>query len=402
MSGVIGLDLQHFRSLIGLREGDGAHGLLVPVGDGTRCAVPNACDDEGRWGSAAAEALLAARGDTGPPAHAAIDLLCWRKDPWTQPFLRGVHQRLTNYLGQVEPVPRNGYQVVLNAPEAPTGTGGEAAPTDLRERCAAAGLCDVKTVDPTDALLCRWLTEPDPGAGQAAESAAVVAVACGETWTSAAAYSVNHGRVRRLHPNTETIAAGSGTWCTELARQVLDRCRPGVPRTAVLALLDGVGEFATGLRLSDPDRAVPWAGPLADRMYTPLQLTRRELLARQDVRAVTSAVAALVGRAVTVPTAAGRDVGRPLIVVGGIGAVWPVFGDVLSAQGTVWHSAAPDLDLAAGAACWPFLQRRFDTAHPAARLRASPGSPQTIQARQLTEPHMPTPRREEVPPWLRP
>ncbi|MFD4722312.1 hypothetical protein ACFWOY_23280 [Streptomyces sp. NPDC058423] len=404
MTGVIGLDLQHSRSMVVLREGEGVRTVLAPVGDGIRYAVPNACDDQGRWGSAAAEASLVSCGDPGS-APAAADLLCWRRSPWSEQFLRGLHGRLSGYLGQVAPTPRNGYQVVVSALTSSTASDGAPPPADLRKRCAAAGLTDVATVDPTDALLCRWLTEPDPGGTPWEASPAVVAVVCGETWTSAAAYRIEGGRVICARTYAETVATGTGTWCTELALQVLARCRPGVPTTAVLALLDGVGEFATGLRATDADRALEWSGPLADRMYAPLRLTRRELLARQEVRAASGTIAALVSRAVTALAVDGREAGRPLILVGGCGASWPFLGDALSPLGTVRQSSAPSRDLAAGAAWWPLLRTRFDTTRPTAAKRpgASTGIPSSRSPERRTEPtHTRTPGHDDVPPWLRP
>lgn len=357
----IGLDLQHSRTMIVVREG----ARQLPVGDGQRRLVPNSLDGP-RWGSAAAEAIL--RG--GSPVAGWLSR--WRTDPWSQPFLSGVHDRLTAFLGQVRPVHSNGYFVYLSTAH---GT-----PQDALDRCASAGLTDTFAVESGEALICRWLAEPAVGRWKGR----VAAVACGEDWTSATPYDVDRSDDRITVTRTGPVvsrAVGSGPWCFELAANVLERCREGVPATALLPLLDGVLEFASTLRGRD---TAEWTGPLTDQLFAPLTFTYSELAARPSVGRVASAVRELIRATSTAPD---------LVIVGGPGAVWPFISEALHDVGPVWRSWEPEQDLATGAAWWPVLQPFFDGVPAPALL---PG--------KAAEPAGPVPadaQGQPPPPWLR-
>ncbi|GIH29433.1 hypothetical protein Aph01nite_77430 [Acrocarpospora phusangensis] len=283
MTAAIGVDPQRSRSSIVLRESSGLGTQISVVGDGRRRLIPNA------WGGGATE------------------------DPWDPEFLRGIRGRLSQYLGVDA-----GYRITL------------AVPLEKRvlEVCAAAGLTGVGCVDPADALLCRWLSEPVDGAWRGRVSVAVV----GETRTWLASYQVNadQSQVRRL-PGARSVPYGSGAWCAELRRMVLDRCGEGA--VDPVAVLDGVYEFGAAL---DPVQPTQWRGPLAERMFTPLRLSRAEMLAWPSVREVTGALRELEGQ----------------VVVGGVGAIWPFYD-------RAWRSDAPEHDLAVGAAWWPELAPYF-------------------------------------------
>jgi len=356
----IGLDVQHSRTMIVVREGV----QRSPVGDGLRRLVPNALAD-GLWASPAAEAILSG----GRPIPEWLSR--WRTDPWSEAFLAGVHDRLTDFLGQVRPVHSNGYVVHLST--------GPDVPDDSVALCASAGLRDTVPVEPGEALVCRWLAERVPGDWKGA----LTAVACGEAWTTATPYTVDRvgGRPVVTRGRAASRAVGGGAWCEELAADVLERCREGVPPVALLSLLDGVLELASALR----DReTTEWIGPLADQLFSSLTFTRRELAARPSVERVTAAVRELVQA-----TSTRLD----LLIVGGTCAVWPFIPDALHDLGPIWQSREPEQDLAVGAAWWPVLQPFFVGVTPppalAARALEPRGPAQTIS---LTEPQ---------PPWLR-
>lgn len=339
VAGVIGIDPQHLRTTVVLREGDGPAARLSSVGDGVRRSVPNAADGEGRWGSeAAANRLVGVRA-----ADADTELYGWRCDAWSAEFRAGLHRRLTRYLGEAPPVLLHGYRTCVAVP--PSG------PSE-----ADACWPDAEPVGPTDALLCRWLTG-GPNAR------AVVAVAVGETWSLIGAYRLKDSAdgPRITSVGTLRRADGTGTWRSALLRRVLDRCPPTVLGPLVLAALDGVEEFATGLRLGDPNRQVTWAGPLADVLYTPLKMTPRQYMAGAETLPVMAGLTLAVQKAV-------RDLGdgdrdgvaeAPLIVVGGPGAVWPLRSAFSPRLGTMWQSTDPGLDLACGASWWPSLRAWF-------------------------------------------
>ena len=356
----IGLDVQHSRTMIVVREGV----QRLPVGDGQRRLVPNA-QANGLWASPAAEAILS---DGRPVAEW---LSRWRTDPWSEAFLAGVHDRLTGFLGQVRPVHSNGYVVHL--------TTGPDVPDDAVARCASAGLSDAVPVQPGEALVCRWLAERVPGDWRGS----FTAVACGENWTTATPYTVDRvgGRTVVTRGRTASRAVGGGAWCEELAADVLERCREGVPPVALPPLLDGVLELASTLRVQE---TAEWMGPLADQLFSPLTFTRRELAARPSVERVTAAVRELVQA-----TSTGRD----LLIVGGACAVWPFIPDALHDLAAIWQSGEPEQDLAAGAAWWPVFQQFFVGVTPPPALPArAPETRAPAQTSSLTEPQ---------PPWLR-
>ncbi|MGW1165657.1 hypothetical protein [Streptomyces sp. NPDC002550] len=335
--GVIGVDPQHLRTTVVLREGDGPAARLAPVGDGVRRSVPNAADADGRWGSeAAAQRLAGAR-----PTDADTELYGWRCDAWSPEFRAGLHRRLTRYLGEVPPVPLHGYRTCVAVPPSGPAEADECWP-------------EAEPVGPTDALLCRWLA-----GGPVAR--AVVAVAVGDTWSLTGAYrledTADGPRVTRA--GTLRRADGTGTWRSALLRRVLDRCPPAALGPLVLAVLDGVEDFATGLRLGDPDRQVTWAGPLADILYTPLKLTPRQFMAGPETGPAVAGLTLAVQSAVRDLGAGAGDAEAPLIVLGGPGAVWPLRLVLSPRLGILWQSTDPCLDLACGASWWPSLRGRF-------------------------------------------
>jgi hypothetical protein len=361
MNGAAGLDLQYSRTMIVLREGV----QLLPVGDGHRRLVPNA-QLGGLWGSAAAEAILS--GGRALPEW----LSRWRTDPWSEPFLAGLHSRLTGFLGQVRPVHANGYVVYLSS--------GPDTPDNAAELCAAAGLADTVLVAPGQALVCRWLAEQVPGDWKGT----VTAVACGENWTTATPYEVDRVGARTTvnqAGHSASRAVGGEAWCSEVAADVLERCQEGVPATALLALVDGVLELASTLRSAE---TAEWAGPLTDQLFAPLTFTRRELAARPGVEQVTATVRELVQA-----TSDGPD----LLVVGGTCAAWPFIPEALRDLGPLWQSREPEQDLAVGAAWWPVLQPCF------AGVPAPPRPPASTPEPSLpAEVGLPADR---PPPWLR-
>lgn len=349
MSGVFGVDLQHTRAVIVLLEGTDANLITQPIGDGTRLLIPAAAGPPPLWGSAAAEAALQRLAVNR--ADLASHLLDWCCDPLEACFLRGIRDRLWAYLGQTDPTHRHGYHVCF-AVDSPSRH--SMAPEALRERCTEAGLSSNSTICPTDALICRWVTQP----GSAVPSpGSIVAVSCGEAWTDVTSY-----RIHRADPGIEITSGtpsrvefGSGAVCAELARLVLDRSPEAVQPRSLLAILDGVLEFGATLRTQPADRDAEWNGPLADRMFAPLRLSRSDMARWPQVRATVDAVVAEVSRMAVV---------EPLILIGGIGAVWPFIADALTPHARVWQSHNPADDIATGAAWWPRLRHHFTAHHP--------------------------------------
>ncbi|WP_182906764.1 hypothetical protein [Microbispora sp. H13382] len=391
MIGVIGVDAQRSRTCVVLGETGRADGIvetrLTSVGDGCRHLVPNACAP-GMWGSVAAEAQ--------PDG--------WPVDPWSDGFLRGLRDRLWSYLGRVPPDLEQGYQVSVVLPPAGRDSappGGAVSADAVRARFAAAGMPGATIVDPAEALVCRWLAEPSalPYAGH------VVAVACGETWTAVAVYRVTRGedaggggpRISRLSTVPVHAAHGSGAWCAELVRRVTERCAG--ERVSPLVMADGVLEFGARLRGRDAIRPLEWTGPHAARLYTPLRLSRAELSSWESVRLITDELSGMVHAAGLPPRQ------TALVLLGGVGAVWPWYADALRQFGQIWQSNEPERDLAAGAVHFPELRTQlaeaptFRPASPRSLVEHEPG--ETGAQGDEAGAAAPAVDASELPPWLR-
>jgi hypothetical protein len=337
MIGSIGIDISGSRAAIGLLEWSGGQTRQGSVGDGRRILVPVAAT-ESAWGSQAAEAALAALPES---ARLADSLRCWQRDPWSDEFLSGLRRRLLSYLGQPESAGIRTHQLRICAD--PENAGDWATVT---ERLDAAGLPHAELVHPADALLCRWLAETP-----AQPEGPVLAVACSETATNIGLYTVRAGEDLAVRvDDRRRVPAGSGGWMTELAGDVLRRCRPGVPARTLLSLLDGADEFAallrTGARAGEVEVPLEWAGPISQFMSEPLCASRADLVRRKSVMDWTVPVAS-----------AARDLlseiaGGATVLVGGPGAAWPFVADTLARFGAVWESGDPALDLALGSCGW--------------------------------------------------
>lgn len=338
MIGSIGVDTSGHRAVIGLLERSRQQIRQGPIGDGRRRLVPVAATGSA-WGSEAADATLAALEER---ARLADSLYCWFTDPWSEEFLSGLRRRLQNYLGLSDSADFRTHHLCICTD--PGQVGGLAR---MNEQLEAADLVDAELVQPTDALLCRWLAE-----SPARESGTVLAVACGEKATDVALYPGRKGSLPAVRADIrERVPAGSRAWMNELAADVLGRCRTGVPPRALLTLLDGADEFAALLRGSAAhgavDHRVEWAGPMSQLMFDPLRVSKGELAKRATVRSWTEPVADAARRML------GGSPGRATLVVGGLGAVWPFVSDVVAGLGAIWQSGDPALDLALGACWWP-------------------------------------------------
>jgi hypothetical protein len=370
MIGSIGVDFSGSRAAIGLLEWPDGQTRQGPVGDGRRLLVPVAATGSA-WGSQAAEAVLAEL-----PASARLDgsLYCWLRDPWSEEFLSGLRQRLLSFLGQPESAGFRTHQLFVCGD--PQDTGG---PAMVNDRLDAAGLPDAGLIPPADALLCRWLAETS-----AQPQGPVLAVACGESATDIGLYAVHAEEVLAIRMDGQRrVAAGSGAWMTELAGDVLRLCRPGVPASALLSLLDGADEFAallrTGAHARNVDANLPmeWAGPMSQFMFEPLRVSRAELAKRKSVMDWTTPVASAVRGLL------GAAAGRATLLVGGPGAAWPFVTGALTGLGAVWESGDPTLDLALGACWWQQFRPGFGR-RPAAVHRTDPQPLASVPARYGT------------------
>ena len=339
MTGSIGIDLQASMASVAVTSGTGR---WAAVSDGTRSPFPMAVAP-GAWGSPAAETILGGERRLGFHGE-DVDLYAWGCNPFDVAFLAGLARRVSGHLALPALGASSELGCALSVPVSAVGNGGPSAhypPGDPAAALAGAGFPRPVLVDPADAVLYRALAAP--AGRQAFAGAAVTVVACGERWTVVRRYELErHGaRTEPRRGPTAVLAVGSRLWSTEMALRVL-RQREEVPARAVLAVLWGLHEYAAMLRLAPPETLVPWSGPVPSPAFAPLRFSTSACLRWPAVSDFVEAV-----------RAASRDQGyaRDQVVVGGIGAIWPFVDAAFSGDGPPpGRSAAPELDLAVGAA----------------------------------------------------
>jgi hypothetical protein len=373
----IGIDFQRTLTSLHLREGQGIAARFRAMGDGRGAQIPNAVamaattgggTTATAWGSAALSHPRAERlcgSDTLAPAP-------WTDEPQAVEFLRCVGASVRTYLGGLEPIPRNGYQVVLTAQGIGLNDLGR-----VQQIVLAAGLSEALCIPACDALVARWLMEPassvhTAGPGQRT----VVAVTIGDVCTQVAAYTIRPGsepwpappRVDAL-PGTISITAGHAWWAAELLKAVESRVPEGADHDDDASLHVAALEFA--VRLTSANGGVlRWTGALSDRMYEPLELTVADCWARWPEA---MELRRSLGRAVGEVSRRSAPQGPHLVLLGGIGAAWPFARDALrAADWATWESGSPHDDLARGAAAWPLFVTALRRAHHASIGEAAP------------------------------
>jgi hypothetical protein len=386
-----GIDIQSSRASLVLHEDGDAR--LLPVGDGFRALVPVAARD-GLWATPAVERTLA---DSTQPLQQGTDLLSWTCEPLDPDFLRGIRDRLERYVGASGRAPgATPDQTVFVADDTRDRAG---LVPEMLER---VGFEHTHVISGPDALAARWMAEPI-GASMATDPngpETVVAAACGEARTSIASYRLHRaGASVAVEPQrAEQIDLGALPWTEHVAQLVLQRCADDVVHAGLsLPILDSVLELAWSLRHAGEGASV-WSGVLADRLFAPLSFTRADCRTWPGAEALTERLEEVLGSVV-------HDAapGNVLVLVGGIGAVWPTIGDAVGESQT-WSSDEPQHDLATGAAVWPTIRRRFTSSSepPVQASDDPPSGSQVPAATSGSAARRAGPSIEvDVPPWER-
>ena len=353
-----GIDYQHTLSVICLREGRTASNSPHSVGDGLRTVIPNAVLGDKLWGS---RALLSAE----PGRLSGSEMLAkgpWLDEPGASLFWRGVYQRLFSYVGRVRPTLQEGYRVVVGIQAADYRTAAEG----VERVCHAAGLNDTICIPATDALLGRWMAERTTSEER---EHLVTAIAVGDTSVLIRAYRVQcktdrFPRIVAAGQPTHlagTGSAGGVTRVLELMHAQFDEPNEPIPPGHELALRDAVIEFGAQLDRTDPNRAIEWTGLFRERMsmWGPAKLTLQECNSWPEVSNLQLALPAAIR---DTAVAAGGRTKPDLVVLGGVGAVWPFARSIIAAvepRLEVWQSDNPLEDVARGAAWWPLVGESY-------------------------------------------
>lgn len=345
----IGIDYQQTLTLIALREGGQERPRTRMIDDGCRQLIPHAVADNGLWGTKAFQAqparwLSPVEGlPTGP----------WLDEASSGPFWDCLYRRTYNYLGRIPPVPREGYQVVVALPSA---SDSDEATVVLR-RSEKAGFLHGQSITVTDALLSRWLATP--GNAQLPPQVAVViaitdCAVCVSGYRSDGLRSDGWPRfVRGGWLRLESV--GFRYWCDHLLEEVRRHLTESPGASEELLLRDGAVEFASRLRMMKRTEALEWTGPLHDRLFSPASFSPGECHNWPSATSLAVKLPAAVKRVIQ-PLGATSKVS--LLILGGVGAVWPFAAEIAKNLGPTWCGSSPEHDIALGAAWWPILGRR--------------------------------------------
>ncbi len=348
----IGIDFGRTASTVCISEGDWRKKTgWRNVGDGKRLLIPNAVDGEGRWASAAVEANSSTlRAGFIEPEHGA-----WLDESTVEKYLSGLAKRIVSYLGRVEPVRRQGFEVVI-APHSLDFLSAEKAILRVCRPNFIPAFEDAFCIPPVRALLSRWAMER-PSDGSKQVNAIVVHV--GDTQSAVARYEVvfdeGFARVAGSGILKALPECGSFGWEQAMVKEIAQRSRSGTSAPILTEIFDAVRQVAALMRQDKPHASIRLPHQLAERMYHPMEFRRSEMVASMmEVNALTQPLAVLVEQSLQEMKAETPTE----IIVGGVGAFWPFAFDSLSSLFMLrdmrfWQSTDPREDVARGAAIWP-------------------------------------------------
>lgn len=337
----IGIDYQRTVTILCLAEGQGAATRPRSVGDGLRSIIPNAVAADDLWGSKAINA-----GGSAPEPEDGP----WLAGPDAAQFWGHLFRRVYSFLGRIPPTAQRGYRFVAGLQAADFSS----ASAGVERLCANAGFAAPTCINSTDALLSRHIAELQL---RAAGDATIVTVVAGDTSTAVSSYRLNFdGALPRLIARDTTprrLPYGQAHWTGRLLINLSDLFTEPIRSGFELALRDSALEFGSRLRRAPEGRAIGWTGPLRDKLYSPLDLTLADCCAWPEAVPVIDRLPDLIRDSIA---SLGRP-GRPdIILVGGIGAIWPFAGVAASTVGRVVQSDHPEEDVARGAAWWPEVE----------------------------------------------
>jgi len=330
-----GIDHQPGLTCIALREGGQQRARVALVGDGARSMIPNTVAPEGYWGSGALDrpAAYSPAGTKG----------AWIDEPGASLFWRGLYARLRAYLGRMAPTRDNGYRIAI-------ALQGEEYSADAHAVAAlarAAGFDDVVLLPGTYALLCRWLAS----AGMPEHRPrTVITLAVGEVATLVGGFQLEWSlrglpAVRAASVPKSVAEAGYRSWNRRLLELLRERLKEAPPEGYTNLLHDAALRYAVRLSQARSEESVQWREALEEQLYAPLSLSYAQCAAWPECVSLGSALADSVRAALRTLGGGTAD----LLIVGGIGSLWPFVEKIAAALGPVWCSGAAGDDVAVGA-----------------------------------------------------
>jgi hypothetical protein len=330
-----GIDHQPGVTFVALREGGQQTARVALVGDGARSMIPNTASPQGHWGSSA----LGQAGAYSPTGTRGA----WIDDPGASLFWKGLYTRLSAYLGRMAPIRANGYRLAI----ALQGDDYSADAHAVTVLTRAAGFDDVVLLPSTYALLCRWLASTGVHEHR---PRTVITLAVGEVATLVGGFQLEWSlrglpTVRAASFPKSVPETGYRTWNRRLIELVCERLKEAPPQGYPKLLQDAALRYAVRLSQAGADKTVPWRETLEEQLYAPLSLSYAQCASWPECLALAQALPDAARAALTTLGSSTAD----LIVVGGIGAVWPFVERTAAVLGQVWRSSAAGDDVAVGA-----------------------------------------------------
>lgn len=342
----LGIDYQQTLVSICLREGSYQNACSRFISDGTQTLIPNLVYQDAQnqlWGS---KALRNKEFNWLTKVSSWEGLSPPNSDIWNH-----IYCHLYNFLGRIAPTPENNYQLVV-APQAENHS--QVAKT-IERVCLTAGFKSATIISTPVAILSRWVSEY--AISEIREKKIVVVVAVGDVSTTVGAYE--------LYPNTQKSSpafyltntssqihiynTGLAYWNAKLLSLVSTKLKNPVTPEYNLGMRDAALEFGRYLGKVDKHQLLNWNGPLKQKMYAPLDITRNQCEVWSEVSNLTLRLPTAIEQALSAIGSKQPD----LILVGGAGAIYPFAKDIAAKLGKVWQSPNPEQDIALGAACWP-------------------------------------------------
>ena len=356
----IGIDYEQTLSVVCLGEGSGGFMGVRNVGDGLRSIIPNAVHGEDLWGSRALEA--------GAKIADVVDGP-WLAEPDASQFWLGLYQRLYAFSGRIAPTSKKGYRLVAGL----QAVDWRAATEGVERLCGQAGFGDPTCISATDALLARHLAERRR---IPTGDTVITAVAVGDTSTAVCSYRLRRDAqgagLPRLLARDSTprhLPYGHAHWAGRLLVNISDLFTEPIHSGYDLAMRDSALEFGSRLRRAPAGRAVTWTGPLRDKLYTPLELTVADCCAWPEAAPLVRQLPDMIRESAAALEPSGGRAARPdLILVGGVGALWPFAVIAAATVGPVQQSNSPEEDVARGAALWPEVETLWSHVAPMAAI----------------------------------
>ncbi len=348
---VFGIDYQHTLSIICLRECNTNFSKIHSVSDGISQVIPNTTTEDLLWGSSALKESEEVQRKWKnrpilPLSEQVRDIAFWK----------GMFRRFYTHIGYLPPIQQNGYSSVV----ALQGFDFNEQATLLNETCVAAGFEGVKIIPSTRALLSRWLAE---GNCPLDKNCTITSVVVGDTSTTVSSYRILKSRDRvtsiiEEYPCLTIADVGQFYWVEKILDIVESSVGEPLPAKLLLKSWSAAIEIGAQLQQKNKSYRVAWSGPMLEKLQNRSLLpsfTTEECIKWPEVAVLLFSLPKIIKEATSLTGQSVPD----LILMGGIGSVWPFAKDEVSSIAPMYLSLTPQEDIARGATWWPEFENNL-------------------------------------------